>query len=96
MDCSLPGFSIHGIIQARILEWVTIPSPGDLPNPGIEPGSPSLEVDALTSNPQGSPEMKMKPMYMLPKRDNFRAKDTESEGVQNNYSMKTKIKRKLR
>ena len=25
MDCSLPGFSIHGIFQARILEWVTIP-----------------------------------------------------------------------
>ena len=24
MDCSLPGFSIHGILQARILEWVTI------------------------------------------------------------------------
>ena len=27
MDCSLPGFSIHGIFQARILEWVAIPSP---------------------------------------------------------------------
>ena len=93
MDCSLPGSSVHGIFQARVLEWVAISSPEDLPNPGIEPGSPSLEVDALTSNPQGSPEMKMKPMYMLPKRDNFRAKDTESEGVQNNYSMKTKIKR---
>ena len=24
MDCSLPGFSVHGILQARILEWVTI------------------------------------------------------------------------
>ena len=39
MDCSLPGFSVHGIFQARILEF---PSPGDLPNPGIEPGSPAL------------------------------------------------------
>ena len=39
MDCSLPGSSVHGIFQARILEWVAIPSPGDLPDPGIEPWS---------------------------------------------------------
>ena len=31
------------------------PSPGDLPDPGIEPGSPALEADALPSEPQGSP-----------------------------------------
>ena len=31
------------------------PSPGDLPNPGIEPGSPTLQADALPSEPQGSP-----------------------------------------
>ena len=37
-DCSPPGFSVRGILQARILEWVAIPSPGDLPDPGIEPG----------------------------------------------------------
>ena len=36
MDCSLSGFSVHGILQARISEWVTIPPPGDLPNPGIK------------------------------------------------------------
>ena len=130
MDCSLPFFSAHGILQARILEWVAIigsfsrgifltqgwnlgspalwtdsllseiplltvkvkvkslshvqlfatpwtvayqaslsmgfskqeywsglpfPSPGDLPNPGIKSGSPALEADALTSEPQGGP-----------------------------------------
>ena len=49
VDCSLPGSSIHGILQARILEWVTISFPGDLPDPGIEPRSPALEADALTS-----------------------------------------------
>ena len=53
MDCSLPGFSVHGILQARILEWVPFPSPGDLPDPGIEPRSPALEADALTSEPPG-------------------------------------------
>ena len=47
MDCSPPGSSVHGILQARTLEWVAIPPPGDLPDPGIEPGSPALQVDSL-------------------------------------------------
>ena len=34
MDCSLPGFSVHGILPARILKWVAVSFPGDLPNPG--------------------------------------------------------------
>ena len=42
MDCSLPASSVHGIFQARILECVAISFSGDLPNPGIEPGSPTL------------------------------------------------------
>ena len=47
LDCSLPGSSVHGILQARILEWVTMTSPRDLPNPGIEPTSPpSLALQA--------------------------------------------------
>jgi len=37
VDCSPPGSSVHGILQARILEWVVISSPGDIPKPGIEP-----------------------------------------------------------
>ena len=36
MNCSLPGSSIHGIFQAKILEWVAFPTPGYLPNPRIE------------------------------------------------------------
>ena len=55
VDCSLPGFSVHGILQARILEWVTISFSGDLPDPGIKPGSPTLEADALISEPPGKP-----------------------------------------
>ena len=42
MDGSLPGSSFHGIFQARVLEWVAIPSPGNLPDPGIELRSPAL------------------------------------------------------
>ena len=93
MDCSLPGSSVHGIFQARVLEWGAIafskvlnlgvnkvkvkvahrlqparllcpwnspckntgagsqpfPSPGDPPDPGIEPRSPSLQADSLLS-----------------------------------------------
>ena len=39
MDYSQPGSSLHGILQLRILEWVAMPPPGDLPEPGIEPSS---------------------------------------------------------
>ena len=38
-DYSPPGFSVQGILQARILEWVAVPSSRDLPNAGIEPSS---------------------------------------------------------
>ena len=47
-DCNPPGSSIHGIFQAWILEWLPFPSPGDLPDPGMEPGSPTLQADAFT------------------------------------------------
>ena len=53
MNCNPPGFSIHGILQARILEWAAIPSPGDLPDPGIEPGLPALQADSLLTEPPG-------------------------------------------
>ena len=39
MDCGLPGSSVYGIFQARILEWAAMHSQGDLPNSGMEPGS---------------------------------------------------------
>ena len=42
MDCSLPGSSVHGIFQAIYWSGLPFPSPGDLPNPGIEPGSLTL------------------------------------------------------
>ena len=38
MDCSLLSSSVHGILQARILEGVAIPSPGDLPDSGVDSG----------------------------------------------------------
>ena len=55
VDCSPPGSSVHGILQARMLEWVAISFSGDLPDPGIKPRSPALQADALTSEPPGNP-----------------------------------------
>jgi len=45
-----------GIFQARILEWVSMPSSKDLPNPGIEPSSPTLQAHSLPSGPPGKPK----------------------------------------
>ena len=46
MDCALLGASVHGIFQARILAWLPLPIPGDLPNSGIEAMSPGSPVFA--------------------------------------------------
>ena len=54
-DCNPPGSSVHGVLQARKLEWFACPPPGDLPNPGIEPGSPALQADSLPSEAPGKP-----------------------------------------
>ena len=50
------GSSVHGVLQARILEWVDISSSWDLPSPGIEPASAagSLQVSSLPSEPPGA------------------------------------------
>ena len=52
MDCNPPGSHVHGIPQARMLEWVAISSSWDLPDPGIEPGFPALQADALPAEPK--------------------------------------------
>ena len=65
--CNPMEYTVLGILQARILEWVpfsrrrsllqeTFPSPGDLPNPGIEPRSPKLQADSLPAEPPGKPK----------------------------------------
>ena len=55
MDCSLSGSSVYGIFQARVLEWLPFPSPGDLPDPGLKPRSPVLQADSLPAEPLGMP-----------------------------------------
>ena len=55
MDCSLPSFSIHGIFQVRVLEWLAISFSRGSSQPRIKPGSPSLQADALLSEPPRKP-----------------------------------------
>ena len=43
-----------GFSRQEYWSGLPFPSPGDLPNPGIEPGSPALQADSLPSEPQGS------------------------------------------
>ena len=57
MSCSPPGSSVHGISQARVLEWAAIPSSRDLPDPGTEPVSPALAGGFFAAEPPGKPRL---------------------------------------
>ena len=51
MDCIPPSSSVHRLLQTKYQSGLSFPSPGDLPNPGIEPGSPALHEDSSPSEP---------------------------------------------
>ena len=54
MDCKLSGSSVHGILQTRIMAWVSVPFSRESFRPrDIEPGSPALQADSLLSEPPG-------------------------------------------
>ena len=55
MDYSPPGSSAHGILRARILEWVAISFSRGSSRPRIEPGSSSLQTDSLPTESPGKP-----------------------------------------
>ena len=57
MDCSLPGPSVHGIPRQEYWSGLPFPSPGDLPDPGIESGSLALQADSLPSEPSEKPNI---------------------------------------
>ena len=54
--CDPMNYTVHGILQATILKWAAFPFSRDLPNPGIEPRSPTLQADSLPAEPQGKPK----------------------------------------
>ena len=55
MDGSLPGSSVQGFPRQEYWSGLPFPSPGDLSDPGIEPGTPALQADSLPSEPSGKP-----------------------------------------
>ena len=59
VDCSPPGSSVHGISQQEYWSGLPFPSPGDLPDPGIEPRSPALRADSSLTEPPGKPRDKV-------------------------------------
>ena len=59
MDCRSPGSSVHGILQARILEWVAILFSRGASRPGIKLRSPTLWADSLLSEPPGKPTLQI-------------------------------------
>ena len=55
MDCSPPGFSVHGISLQEYWSGLPFPSPGDIPDPGIKPRSPALAGSFSTAEPPEKP-----------------------------------------
>ena len=58
--CDPMDYTVHRILQARILEWVVYLSPADPPDPGIELGSTALQADSLPTEPSGKPRLEIK------------------------------------
>ena len=65
MNSSLPGSSVRGILQARTLECVAMPSSRDLPHPAIEPRPPAVQMDSLSSELPGKPTQYPLPVKTL-------------------------------
>ena len=61
MNCSPPASFVHGFSRQEYWSGLPFPSPGDFPNPGIEPWSPELQADSLPSKPPGKSSTKQEP-----------------------------------
>ena len=86
-DYSPPGSSVHGILQARMLEWVAISSSRGSSqsrdwDPGIEARSPALHVD---SEPPGKPT-KAIPKQFVPKKQQLRSQRTLLHRANKHYA----------
>ena len=55
MDCSPPDSSVMEFSRQEYWSGLPFPFPGDLPDSGIESGSPALQTDSLPSEPPGKP-----------------------------------------
>ena len=80
------------ILKARILEWVAIPPRGNLPNPGIKPRSPAVQVDSLPAELPGKPiNCQIQPSHFMKKETRFLVKQVTCLGSYNK-SVKTETR----
>ena len=77
--CDPMDYTVHGILQSRIWSGKLFLSPGDLPNPEIEPRSPALQVDSQLSH-KGSPS-NIEALIKTMKKMNFRSMNQKSRVV---------------
>ena len=88
MDCSLPGSSVHGILQARILEWVTIPfSRGSRLDPWVSCIAGGFFTVWATREAQGMNTMDKHPSFLVLQWDDAKACLTVSSGLQLHHSL---------
>ena len=73
VDCSPPGSSVHGISQARGLEWAATPSSRGPSQPRDEPRDPALQADSLPSEPPGKPHNRSTLSYCRTASGNLRS-----------------------
>ena len=59
MDCSPPSISVHGILLARILEWLAIPFSRESSQPTMKSRSPAMQADSLPSEPPRKPHISL-------------------------------------
>ena len=64
LDCGLPGSSVHGIFQARTLEWLLFPPPGDLSHPVTELASPTSAGRFFSTEPPGKTHKHIRTHYL--------------------------------
>ena len=89
-DCSLPGSSVQGSLQARTLEWVAVSSPGGLPIPGVTPRSPTSHAlagrfFAAERPPRGFPPLVLIKQSKNPFPPNRNASPTSSKTAKSHF-----------
>ena len=82
MDCSMTGSSFHGILQARILEWVVIPFSREFPNPELKPSFPALQRDSLLSKSLDSRLYSVQLLYSVQFSHSVMSDSLQSHGLQ--------------
>ena len=83
MDHSLPGFSVHGILQARIPKWVAMPSSRG----SFQPRDPTIKEDSLPLTPPGKPQVQFSRSVVSDSATPWTAAHQASLSVTNSWSL---------